>query len=310
VTLPNYIVLGVGKAATTSVYNYSAQHPDIYMSPVKETNYFILYDGAGEFSGPYSDWMVNRLSVGTRTEYEALFAPGVHHQVRGEASPKYMTYPEVPGRIAAAIPACRLVIGLRQPADRAFAAWAWSRTNGRESLPFEEAFAASAARRQEGWAWGDIEGRSHYADQLERVYRHFPREQVYVYLFEEFAADPVGSMRAIYGFLGVDATFTPDTSVRHYRSGLLPNRTLQRLWEVTTPLRYRLAPLVPQSLRSRANQWVTSRVRAVEFDPELRRRMTERFRQDIERTAAIIDRDLHHWLEPGDEGVSSHEPAG
>ena len=38
--LPNFIVIGAAKAGTTALYWYLAEHPAVFMSPVKETNYF------------------------------------------------------------------------------------------------------------------------------------------------------------------------------------------------------------------------------------------------------------------------------
>ena len=40
--LPNFFVIGAQKAGTTSLYEYLRQHPEIYMSPVKEPGYFHL----------------------------------------------------------------------------------------------------------------------------------------------------------------------------------------------------------------------------------------------------------------------------
>ena len=38
--LPNFFIVGAPKAGTTSLYHYLDQHPQIYMSPIKEPNYF------------------------------------------------------------------------------------------------------------------------------------------------------------------------------------------------------------------------------------------------------------------------------
>jgi hypothetical protein len=37
---PTFYILGAGKSGTTSLYVYLAQHPDIFMSPVKEPTFF------------------------------------------------------------------------------------------------------------------------------------------------------------------------------------------------------------------------------------------------------------------------------
>ena len=37
---PNLFIVGAGKAGTFAMYHYLNQHPQIFMSPVKEPNYF------------------------------------------------------------------------------------------------------------------------------------------------------------------------------------------------------------------------------------------------------------------------------
>lgn len=37
---PNLFIVGAAKAGTSSIYNYSSSHPDVYMSPIKEPNFF------------------------------------------------------------------------------------------------------------------------------------------------------------------------------------------------------------------------------------------------------------------------------
>ena len=41
-TLPNFLIIGAMKSGTTSLYNYFKQHPEIYMSPIKEPRFFAL----------------------------------------------------------------------------------------------------------------------------------------------------------------------------------------------------------------------------------------------------------------------------
>src|SRR4030065_405156 len=50
--LPNFLVIGTGRAGTTSLYHYLAQHPQIFMSPVKEPKFFALEGHSLDFRGP------------------------------------------------------------------------------------------------------------------------------------------------------------------------------------------------------------------------------------------------------------------
>ena len=37
---PNFFIVGAPKAGTTSLYTYLDQHPQVYMSPLKDPNFF------------------------------------------------------------------------------------------------------------------------------------------------------------------------------------------------------------------------------------------------------------------------------
>ncbi len=50
-TLPNFLVIGAGKSGTTSLYHYLRQHPQIFMSPTKEPNFFALGGERPRFRG-------------------------------------------------------------------------------------------------------------------------------------------------------------------------------------------------------------------------------------------------------------------
>ena len=74
-TLPTFIVIGVAKAGTTSLYRYFDQHPDVFMYPEKGTNYFGYEDArdwkwADEGEPP----LLRHFRVESFDEYEAAFA--------------------------------------------------------------------------------------------------------------------------------------------------------------------------------------------------------------------------------------------
>ena len=51
-TLPDFLIIGAAKAGTTALYEYLAEHPQIYMSPQKDTSFFALEGEKPAFSGP------------------------------------------------------------------------------------------------------------------------------------------------------------------------------------------------------------------------------------------------------------------
>ena len=291
-TLPNFIVIGAAKAGTTAFYWYLAEHPAVFMSPVKETNYF-AYGVEPDGRLLYGDPEHHAFPVKTLKEYEALFAAAAPARAIGEASPIYLECPQAAQRIGALLPAVRLICALRHPVERAYSDYLmFLRSRGRRFDPAAELSPAAEWARPDSH-WMRI---SCYAQSLERYLDVFPRTQLHVLLFDDLKRAPVQAVQAVYRFLEVDPAFVPDLETPHNVGGIPASRVLERFL-TSRSLRAAVQPWIP----IRAVNWVR-RVRtrnlrtAPPLPPELKRELTEHFRDDIARTADLIGRDLGHWL--------------
>src|SRR5688572_28750810 len=97
-TMPNFLIIGPAKSATTSVYHYLDQHPQIYMSPVKEPRFFAYEGEKPAFVGPGDEAFANS-SITEIDAYRALFRGVTGEVAIGEASPNYLYIPKAPERI-------------------------------------------------------------------------------------------------------------------------------------------------------------------------------------------------------------------
>ncbi|MGH9894035.1 MAG: sulfotransferase, partial [bacterium] len=169
--LPNFIVIGAAKAGTTALYWYLAEHPAVFMSAVKETNYFAYgLDAHGQLL--YGDPEVHRFPVKSLPEYEELFAEAGDAVAIGEASPIYLECPQAANRIRELLPATRLICSLRHPVDRAYSDYQmYLRRRGRRFDPARDLRADSVWARPDS-RWMRI-GRYH--EQLKRYFDAFPR---------------------------------------------------------------------------------------------------------------------------------------
>ena len=105
--LPDFLIIGAAKSATTTLYEYLTRQQAIFMSPEKEPCYFSHDDvyAKGE------DW------------YRSLFAGARDDQICGEASTTYSRWPQYPHaaeRIARAIPQARFIYVMRHPVERIY----------------------------------------------------------------------------------------------------------------------------------------------------------------------------------------------
>jgi hypothetical protein len=290
--LPNFIVVGAAKAGTTALYWYLAEHPGVFMSPVKETNFFAYgVDQHGRLL--YGDPDVHRFPIKSLPEYERLFDKAGTATAIGEASPIYLECPQAASRIRQLIPAARIICSIRHPVDRAYSDYLmYLRRRGRQFDPTRELGATAAWARPDS-RWMQV---SRYAEQLSRYFAVFPRDQIFVILFDDLKRGSLEVTQNTYRFLDVDPGFVPDFSTPHALGGVPANRLLERLLTSST-LGVAARPWVPKG----AINWVKRlRSRNMRQAPplpgELKRELASHFRDDIKKISDLIGRSLDHWL--------------
>lgn len=290
--LPNFIVIGAAKAGTTALYWYLAEHPEVFMSPVKETNYFAYgLDQSGRLL--YGDPDVHHFPVKSLSEYEQLFAEAGGVVAVGEASPIYLECPQAAGRIRELLPNVRLICGLRQPIDRAYSDYQmYLRRRGRRLDPARDLAATSVWARPDS-RWLHV-GR--YYEQLKRYFDAFPREQIHVFLFDDLKRGALETVQNIYRFVGVDPAFKPDFEAPHNIGGLPESMVLEGFL-TSKSIKSAVEPWIPTAVANWVRRLRMRNMRpAPPLPTELRRELSGHFRDDIRRTADLIGRSLEHWL--------------
>ncbi len=273
------------KAATTSLYHYLQEHPEVQMAAVKETNFF-----SGPPNGvPYPAGLkrIERLE-----DYEQLFDPAF--SARGEASPSYTAYPQrrgVPERIKEIVPRAKLIYLVRDPVDRVVSQYDHyvSYENERRSL-------------QDALDLSNPEGRytspSFYAAQLERYLPHFPLENVMVVDQAELLADRAGTLREIFAFLEVDESFYSPRFDQEMNTA----EELREYSPFVVLVRYaRSTPLqrLPRGLRvflRRKVRLLASRpLERSTLNDDLRARLQELFADDARRLRELTGKAFPSW---------------
>ena len=290
--LPNFIVIGAAKAGTTALYWYLAEHPAVFMSAVKETNYFAYgLDARGQ--PLYGDPEVHKFPIKTLREYEQLFADVGSAVAIGEASPIYLECPQSAGRMRQQIPGAKLVCSLRHPVDRAYSDYQMYLLQTGQRLDPARDLTPSAAWAHPASRWMQI-GR--YYEQLKRYFEVFPANQLHIFLFDDLSSEGLLTVQNIYRFLGVDPWFRPDFDAPHNVSGLPRSRVVEGLL-TSRRLRAAVEPWIPRP----ATSWIRRlRMKNMRRPPQLpaqmRQDLTSHFRDDIRRTSDLIGRSLEHWL--------------
>lgn len=277
---PDFLGIGTIKSGTTWLWECLRDHPQVFLPRMKEIEYFDSRYALGD------DW------------YRGFFAEA-GERICGEISPQYIHAPQAFERIAPLAGRMRLIVCLRNPADRAFSHYLMDArafpdmTHAEKLRDFERLVREGDSKYV---AFG------HYAAQLEPYLERFGREAIHAVYFDDIANDPCGVVRDVCRYLGVDDSHAPAAlatrvnPAKRYRSVRL-FRTLQR--GVRLAEHVGLEPLI---LRLKRNG-VRDRVLGVletreEYEPlpvELRRRLVERYCAGNARLGAILGRDLSAW---------------
>nr|WP_228025036.1 sulfotransferase domain-containing protein [cf. Phormidesmis sp. LEGE 11477] len=182
--MPNFLIIGAPKAGSTSLWNELRQHPDIFLTSVKEPNFFCSN------SANYQNW----------SWYTSLFRGSVGKTAIGEASVAYSLVernPTTPALIAQHLPHVRLIYIVRHPLRRIESAWL-HHISKRNPVPRDF---SQAVREFHPLIEGTL-----YSRNLEEYRQYFPDQQILVLFLEDFQADSQQVLEQCDRFLGVDPT--------------------------------------------------------------------------------------------------------
>ena len=274
--LPTFLIIGAAKCGTTSLHYYLDLHPEIAMSWEKEIRFFNHdYRWRGGI-----EWY-RRHFVGEAKAY-------------GEASvgyTHYPTFPSAPERIHSVVPDVKLIYIVRDPIERTVSDYVHQFSEGNENRPLDEVLA-------------DLDGnpfapRSKYYMQIERYLPYFPREQLLVLDQHDLLHRRLETLRDIFRFIGVDETFESPkfTKVKHKtadkgRKGPVA-RFLKRLSE-TAP-----AKVFSADFRRQVGKVIypffSTRIERPVLGEELRARLADYLKDDVERFREFCGRDFANW---------------
>ena len=184
--LPNILVIGAMKCATSSICNFLERHPDIYFLPHEEPNFFSNDD----------NW-----AQGLEA-YRQRFAAGEGYERIGEGSNSYTNvqlYPDAVARIRATIPDVRLIYSVRHPVDRIASAWAQLRFQSPDQISHD---INRAVREQPD----RLLGPSFYWRQASAYLEHFSKDRLWVGFLEDLKADERAFYASLCAFCGIGFT--------------------------------------------------------------------------------------------------------
>ena len=224
VSAPDFVIIGTQRGGTTSLHAYLRSHPGIETPAKKEIHFLTDRHDRG------ADWYLG--------QFPAVVASGT---LVGEATPYALFHPLAPQRLRDIAPEARIIVLLRNPAERAYSHYLHEVSRGHELLSFEDAIAAEPERLaglEERLEKGEILvsdvhkrasylARGRYAPQLERWLSVFPPEQILLLRSEDLYVRPALTTARVTGFLGLPP-LTGDIFATHNATGGPPMKLATR----------------------------------------------------------------------------------
>lgn len=291
---PNFFIVGAPKSGTTALYSYLSQHPDIFMSRLKEPQFFA------------SDIFGHQRNVTTMAEYLRQFeearAPAI-----GEASTCYLASPGATREIKEFCPEARIIIMLRNPVEVMYAGHSERLVGGGEHIAdFATALESNEIRRyRSGPFKGERVARLSYRDvvrfspNVKRYMDTFGRPNVHVIVYDDFAKEPRSAYENVLIFLGVSPNHECAFQVVNPNRRIRSNRLHDLVSHPPKALRGFTRALLSRSARQRLAAYLSNFNEKLaprpEMDPLLRKRLQSEYAQEVQELGRLIDRDLSGW---------------
>ena len=285
---PNFFIVGTPKAGTTSLYEYLQEHPDVYMSPIKETNYFSFEEiqKQGLF---YNEEHINSID-----KYLAQFADVRTEKAIGEASVSYLFYDSVPDKIKNFNPNSKIIIVLRNPIERGFSHYLMDKRIGFVKNKYDDIVHKKSQNKKAFLYYQQYVALGLYYEQLQRYFSVFDKKQILVLLYEDISQHIEKVVHNLYSFLEVDTSFKPDLNKKHNTFIAPKNPVIQHLYKFKMVRNVAKRVFNNSFQHSIKNNFFSKEKKPV-LDNGLKKDLIEIYRSDIDKTAEFINRDLRSW---------------
>ena len=301
----NLFLIGAMRSGSTTLYRYLEQHPEIFMSKVKEPCFFTAeffryllknkkYRNVEEKNKAEHYIISGRYR--TKRMYDSLFINANGFKFIGEAS-HYIHQPKIAEIIHSYNPESKIIATLRNPIDRVYSEYMLKiRTKGVD-LSFYDFLMTGLKWENDEWTVESGSGlpKGFYTRLLNPWIRYFGKDNVRICLFDDLVTSPMQVCSDLFSWLGVDPNFKP--AILHtQRSGrprlLFANAASFSKNPVYQLIKKMIPPHIRIHLRDILHKIVLKRESMDQKSRELLRNI---YRDDIHKLQGIIQKDLSHW---------------
>ncbi|HEY6977497.1 MAG TPA: sulfotransferase [Chitinophagaceae bacterium] len=290
----NLFLVGAMKAGTTSLTRFFEQHPDIFVCPVKEPNFFMsqlphsISDGMdnSDIQIFIRDLHVNSkrhfAHIKTMSDYHSLFKFYNNEKYLADCSTCYLHSKDAAVRIKDYNPGAKVIILLRDPVQRAFSHYKLDYGKGRTSQSFKDAWEAIDKQNEEDrWNYYRM---SLYADAIDYYQQLFGKKNVCVITMELMSANRKEFFRSLSDFLEIDFS---GNEMQHEHKSVKPRYPLLNKFMHKYKIKGLIRETLPSALLENAKQLFYTKEN-LKLDLSLYNELLQFFADDIKRTEELI----------------------
>jgi hypothetical protein len=297
---PNFFIVGAPKSGTTALYSYLKVHPQVFFPHRKEIHYFC------------SDLSYRTPPI-SQNEYLSYYKKADNHKIVGDASVFYLLSKKAAPLINEFSPDAKIVIMLRSPADMVYSFYSQLLANGDETIAnFEQALQAETERKKgnmigtspyrkcplEAFYYSDV---AKYYEQTKR-YSDIFGSRVHIILYDDFKNSTEEEYFKVLDFLEIERIKQDKFEVVNPNKTVRSQNVQKLLMNPPAILKKLVRVILPE--HSKRKQWVMDKLwesnlkqeQRQEMKPETRKHLISVYKEDIEKLALLLNRDLSMWL--------------
>jgi hypothetical protein len=210
---PDFLIIGVTKGGTTSLFQYLIQHPDIIAPNKKEVAYF--------------SWNHKMGLKGYLQNFP--FKKAIEHQLTFEATPSYLFYKNAAAKVAKFFPEMKLFAILRDPVQRAYSHWQFYHNSKfvDEKSHLKDKRSFEIAVKEELSGINDIPWHSRYinisiyAKHIKKWYEYFDKKQLVLLDSNELKNHPKITLKKVTDSLNIQPYYQDFKRTEKRVEGLL-----------------------------------------------------------------------------------------
>ena len=293
---PNFFIVGMARAGTTSLWHYLRKHPDVFMSPFKEPNYFNkdidFFDPTIDVEKELQKWAIHRANLKKEQRYRdidnylSLFKNANKKKVRGECSVSYLTSKTACEEIHRFNKNAKILVSLRNPIEAFFSQYHLYKNWGLYPGTFGDYMQLETL----------IDAYKSIPMNIVNYQNLFNHQNVQIILFEDFKHNTKVIYQQILDFLDVDRNILPDFHPHNSSRNIKMYNTVHILFDNRFLRMFReLFSHNELGISKRINHLLGGFDQHPSLNDKFRNQLTNKFETCIQQLQDITERDLSHW---------------